>query len=48
MAFDYDRRGVIVYLVLRDVGVDFFFATCFEADLVDLAAALPLKIWSQP
>lgn len=44
MAFDCDRRGTTVYLVLRDVGDDFFFAAFFEAGLDDLAAALPLKI----
>ena len=44
MAFDCDRRGATVYLVLRDVGDDFFFATFFEAVLVDLAAVLLWKI----
>jgi hypothetical protein len=45
MAFDCDRRGATVYLVLREVGAGFFFfPAVFEADFADVAAVLPLKI----
>lgn len=44
MAFDCGRRGAIGYLVLREAGADFFFATFFEVDFADLEEAVPLKI----